>query len=168
MSLYNPLNLFSIPPQALDPNPLATSLTVDSFSDVLWVGTSSGTVSAYCSPLTLSRNVQFPAHGSRTAGYAVPGVIRSVNEIQVSDREVWTLTEGGIGGRKRGGAPKWNVSDPARSLRSMTPNPINSHEILAGGTGQMMLVNTSRGEIVRRVSATWAMALTTRLTTVLH
>lgn len=36
----------------------------------------------------------------------------------------------------------------------MTPNPTHSHEILAGGTGQMMLVNTSRGEIVRRVSTT--------------
>lgn len=33
----------------------------------------------------------------------------------------------------------------------MTPSPTNSHEVLAGGTGQMMLVNNSRGEIVRRV-----------------
>jgi len=32
----------------------------------------------------------------------------------------------------------------------MTPSPTNSHEVLVGGTGQMMLMNNSRGEIVRR------------------
>lgn len=41
-------------------------------------------------------------------------------------------------------------SDPTRSLRAMTPSPTNSHEVLLGGTGQMMLMNNSRGEIVRR------------------
>jgi hypothetical protein len=45
-----------------------------------------------------------------------------------------------------------DTSDPTRSLRSMAPNPSNSHEALAGGSGQLLLANTSRGEIVRRVS----------------
>ncbi len=151
MTLYNPLHLLPLPPHAFDSKPLTSALTVDPFSDLLWVGTSSGSVSALCSPLSLSRNVHFPAHGSTAPAYG-PGTSRAVKEIRVTDREVWTLSEGGVGGRRRGGAPKWTVSDPTRSLRSMTPNPTNSHEVLAGGTGQMVLVNTARGEVVRRVS----------------
>ncbi|WVR04297.1 PAB-dependent poly(A)-specific ribonuclease subunit PAN2 [Kwoniella sp. DSM 27419] len=155
---YNPLHLLPLPPQALDPKPVPTALTVDPFSDVLWIGTSSGIVTALCTPLSLTRNVQFPAHGSRPGGAAgylpLPGMSTAVREIRVTDRDVWTLTEGGVGGRKRGGAAKWNVSDTTRSLRSMTPNPTNSHEMLAGGSGQLLLSNTSRGEIVRRIDHT--------------
>ncbi|ORY23812.1 ubiquitin carboxyl-terminal hydrolase-domain-containing protein [Naematelia encephala] len=151
MSLYNPLHLLPLPPQALDVKPVATSVHVDSYSDVLWVGTSSGLVSALCTPLALTRYVQFPAHGANTGVFMPTGTGRGVKQIRVTDREVWTLTEGGVGGRRRGGAPKWTVSDSTRSLRSMTPNPTNSHEVLAGGTGQMLLANTSRGEVVRRV-----------------
>ena len=150
MSLYNPLHLLPLPPHALDPKPFPTALTVDPFSDLLWLGTSSGSTSALCSPLSLSRNVHFPAHDAKPLGYTA-GTSRGVKEIRVTDREVWTLTEGGIGGRRRGGAPKWKISDPTRSLRSMTPNPTNSHEVLAGGTGHMILVNTAREEVVRQV-----------------
>lgn len=107
---YNPLHLLPLPPTALDPKPIPTSLTLDPFSDVLWVGTSSGIVSALCSPLTLTRNVHFPAHGCKAGGggFSQQGV-SAVREVRVTDRDVWTLTEGGIGGRKRGGAPKWTV-----------------------------------------------------------
>ncbi|WWD21952.1 PAB-dependent poly(A)-specific ribonuclease subunit PAN2 [Kwoniella shandongensis] len=152
---YNPLHLLPLPPQSVDPKPISTALTVDPFSDVLWIGTSSGSVSALCTPLSLTRNVQFPAHGARSVGPYLPhqGMSPAVKEIRVTDRDVWTLTEGGVGGRKRGGASKWNVGDPTRSLQSMTPNPTNSHEVLAGGSGQMLLANTSRGEVVRRIEA---------------
>jgi PAB-dependent poly(A)-specific ribonuclease subunit 2 len=152
MAVYNPLHLLPLPPQPLDPKPLPNALAVDLYSDLLWVGSSSGSVSALCSPLSLSRNVHFPAHGANHLAYAIPGSNLGVKEVRVTDRDVWTLTEGGVGGRRRGGAPKWNVSDPTRSLRSMTPNPTNSHEVLAGGTGQLILVNTARGEVIRRVS----------------
>lgn len=33
----------------------------------------------------------------------------AVKEIRVTDRDIWTLTDGGVGGRKRGGAVKWSV-----------------------------------------------------------
>lgn len=154
MTTYNPLNLLTLPPQSLDAKPTPTALAVDPYADILWVGTSSGIVSAYCSPLSLASNIRFPAHGARPlggSGYIAPGQGPNVKEIRVSDREIWTLAEGGVGGRRRGGAVKWNVSDPTRSLRSMAGNPTNSHEVLAGGTGQMILANTSRGEVVRRV-----------------
>jgi PAB-dependent poly(A)-specific ribonuclease subunit 2 len=150
MSLYNPLQLLPLPPDQTEAKPFPTALAVDPFADVLWSGSSSGTVAAWCGPLTLARNVQFPAHGRDASGFAN----RGVREIRVTDREVWTLSEGGVGGRRRGGAPKWSVSDPSRSLRSMSPNPTNSHEVLAGGTGGMMLVNTARGEVTRKVSTT--------------
>nr|XP_019008893.1 PAB-dependent poly(A)-specific ribonuclease subunit PAN2 [Kwoniella pini CBS 10737]OCF47674.1 PAB-dependent poly(A)-specific ribonuclease subunit PAN2 [Kwoniella pini CBS 10737] len=166
---YNPLHLLPIPPQSIDPKPIPTSIEFDSFSDTLWIGTSSGIVSALCTPLNLTRNVQFPTHGSKpfssssnvngflgnviTLGGGGGGMNSSVREIRVTDRDVWTLTEGGIGGRMRGGRAKWTVSDPSRSLRTMSPNPTNSHEVLAGGNGQMILANTSRGEIVRKVES---------------
>ncbi|CAK9784309.1 putative subunit of the Pan2p-Pan3p poly(A)-ribonuclease complex [Cutaneotrichosporon oleaginosum] len=149
---YNPLSLFPLPPQVADPKPVPAALAVDGFADMLWVGSAGGLVSAFASPLTLTRNVQFPAHGAAKGRDFVPmpGIHAGVRQIRVTDREVWTLAEGGISGRKRGGAPRWSVTDVTRSLRAMTPAPTNSHEVLAGGTGQMVLVNNARGEIVRR------------------
>jgi PAB-dependent poly(A)-specific ribonuclease subunit 2 len=152
MTQYNPLHLLPLPPHPQDPKPFATALTLDPFSDLLWIGTSSGHVSALCSPVHLTPNVRFPAHGYQPNAFLGGGMGRGVKRIRVTDREVWTLTEGGMGGRKRGGAPKWNVSDPTRGLRSMSPNPINSHEALAGGLNGILVANTSRGEVVRRVS----------------
>lgn len=110
MTTYNPLQLLPLPSTALEAAPIPTALTVDPFSDLLWVGSSSGLVSALCSPLSLTRNVQFPAHGAQPAGgYLGHGVSMAVREIRVTDRDVWTLTDGGVGGRKRGGAVKWSV-----------------------------------------------------------
>lgn len=151
-SLYNPLHLLPLPPTPTDPKPLPTALTIDPFADLLWVGTSSGHTSALCSPLHLTPNVRYPAHGSHTNAFLTGGMGRGVKAIRVTDREVWTLTEGGIGGRKRGGAVKWSVSDPTRGLRSMSPNPTNSHEVLGGGVNGLMVANTTSGDIVRRVS----------------
>ena len=147
MTTYNPLNIFPLPLHPTDPKPIPTSLSIDPFADLLWIGTSSGHVSALCSPLHLSPNVRFPAHDVKSAF----GTSRSVKAIRVTDREVWTMTEGGVGGRKRGGAPKWSVSDPTRGLRSMSPNPVNSHEVVTGGLNGLTLANTSRGDTVRRV-----------------
>lgn len=149
---YNPLSLFPLPPQVRDPKPTPSALAIDGYADILWVGSAGGLVSAFASPLTLTRNVQFPALGVDTREYSsMPGLTGGVRQIRLSDREVWTLAEGGVAGRKRGGAPRWSVADPSRSLRAMTPSPTNSHEVLAGGTGQMMLINTARGDVVRKV-----------------
>jgi PAB-dependent poly(A)-specific ribonuclease subunit 2 len=160
MTTYAPLQLLQLPPTVLDANPIPTALTIDPFSDLIWVGSSSGLVSALCSPASLTRNVQFPAHGAQAVGgYMGHASSMAVKEIRVTDRDVWTLTDGGVGGRKRGGAVKWSVSDPTRSLASMTPNPANSNEVVAGGNG-LMLANTSTGQIVRRVSSETSNELT--------
>lgn len=151
MTTYNPLQLLPLPPSRVDPKPVVSTITVDPFSDLIWVGTSKGNVAAYCNPLQLAANVRFPTPGSTGASASIPGASSAVREIRVTDREVWTLTEGGVGGRKKGGQPRWSITDPMRGMRSMSPNPINSHELLVGGTGQM-LINTSRGEVVRKVS----------------
>ena len=110
MTTYTPLQLLPLPPTAVDPRPIPTALTVDPFSDLLWVGSSSGLVTSLCSPLGLTRNVQFPAHGAKSlTGYMGHATNMSVKEIRVTDRDVWTLTDGGVGGRRRGGAVKWSV-----------------------------------------------------------
>ena len=108
MTFYNPLHLFPLPPTLIDPQPWPTALTVDAFSDILWVGSSSGLVSALHTPLSLHRNVQFPVGAPKLQGVFMQ-MNDGVKEIRATDRDVWTLTEGGIGGRKRGGTPKWTV-----------------------------------------------------------
>ena len=47
--------------------------------------------------------------------------------------------------------PGADSSDPMRGLASMSPNPANSNEVVAGGNG-LVLANTSTSQIVRRVS----------------
>lgn len=102
-----------------------TALVFDPFSDLLWSGSSNGLVSSYASPQTFTRNVTFPAHGSRPppgggtqAGTSMdygaaagggPGSREAVKALVVGEREVVSLTARGIGGRKRGGAAKWAV-----------------------------------------------------------
>ena len=113
METYNPLSLFALPPQVPDPKPVPAALAIDAYADMLWVGSAGGLVSAFVSPLTLTRNVQFPAHGAGPAPReftSMPGMHAGVRQIRVTDREVWTLADGGMSGRKRGGAPRWSVS----------------------------------------------------------
>jgi len=46
-----------------------------------------------------------------------------------------------------------SLSDPLFALRTFDSNPINSHEIVAGGTGaRLTIVNTSQGKVVKHVS----------------
>lgn len=164
MSTYNPLQLFPIPIRQGESKSFPTAITVDPYSDLIWVGTSTGSVNAFCDPLQLAPNVRFPAHGSSKQGKKfIPGFNGFVREIRVTDRDVWTLTEGGVGGRRKGGQPRWSVTDPMRGMRSMAPNPVNSHELLVGGTGQMMLVNTSKGDVVRKVSKSEAELISSTL-----
>ena len=150
MSTYTPLQLLPLLPSRADPQPIPSALAIDPYSDVLWVGTSGGIVSSFCNPVNLLPNVRFPAP-SGSSHTLLPHSSDAVREIHVQDREVRSLTEAGVGGRRRGGAAKWLVNDPMRGLRCMSSNPANSHEVLVGGTGSMMLVNTSRSEIVRKV-----------------
>jgi PAB-dependent poly(A)-specific ribonuclease subunit 2 len=151
MSYYHPLHLLPLPPQIRDPKPYPTAITIDPYTDLLWLGQSSGLTTALYSPLTLTRNVQFPSHSipSLNTLYPIPSPVK---EIKVTDREIWTLTESGICGRKRGGMAKWSVGDVGRGLMSMCGNPVNSHEVLGAGVGGLVVANTSRGEVVRRVS----------------
>ena len=147
MATFSPLSYSLLDPVPALGQSQPTCLTVDPFSDILWAGTTAGGVQALVNPQSLTQSIKFVAHGrpSQLALTAHPGVL----EVRVTDREIWTLTDGGVGGRRRGGAPRWNVSEPLRTLRSMCPNPMNSHEVLAGGSGQAILANISKGEIVK-------------------
>lgn len=110
---YTPIQYIPpLPPTPYDPSPYPTYLTFDPYSDLLFVGTSSGSVQSYCSPLNLSRHVTYPAHGARTFGTYSSSAgtgLGEVKGIEAVDKEVWTLTEGGIGGRKRNGIANWSA-----------------------------------------------------------
>ena len=150
MTTYNPLNLLPLPATPTELKPVPTAITVDPFADLIWVGTSNGLVSAYCSPSHLTPNVRFPAHGANTTAF-LPGSSSAVQDIRVTDRDVWTLTEGGVAGRRRGGLTRWTVSDPTRGMKCMAPNPVNSHEMLTGGMNGLTVINMSRSDVTRRV-----------------
>jgi hypothetical protein len=50
------------------------------------------------------------------------------------------------------GSPS-TCSDPLFALRTFDSNPLNSHEIVAGGTGaRLTIVNTSQGKVAKNVS----------------
>ncbi|KAJ9099926.1 hypothetical protein QFC21_003931 [Naganishia friedmannii] len=150
---YTPLQLIPpLPPTPYDPVPFPTTLAFDPYADLLDVGTSAGTVVTYSSPLSLTQHVTYPAHGAKNFSNFMGFEVGEVREIMMTEREVCSLTPGGVGGRTRGGIARWSATDPQRGLKTFTSNPVNSHELVAGGKGmQMMLVNTARGEIVTRL-----------------
>ncbi|KAH8081265.1 ubiquitin carboxyl-terminal hydrolase-domain-containing protein [Filobasidium floriforme] len=154
---YTPLQV--IPPAAatpFDPAPYPTALSFDPYADLLLVGSSSGTVTSYCSAVSLERHAVYCAHGSK--GFGTYSTMRmgfgagEVRQLKVVDKEIWSLTEGGLAGAKRGGLVRWTVSDPLFALRTFDSNPLNSHEIVAGGTGaRLTIVNTSQGKVAKNV-----------------
>jgi hypothetical protein len=85
-----------------------TSLVFDPYADLLWTGSSTGHVQSFSSPQSFTRNVAFPAHGKG-----------GVKEMFVGDREIVTLGERGLGGRKRGGLAKWSVRSVRPYIRGL-------------------------------------------------
>jgi PAB-dependent poly(A)-specific ribonuclease subunit 2 len=111
---YTPLQLIPpLPPSPYDPAPYPTVLCFDPYADLLHVGSSAGLVSDFCSPLALSRHATYAAHGSKGFGtYSTMRIgygVGQVKDLQVTDKEVWSLTEGGLAGARRGGLVKWTV-----------------------------------------------------------
>jgi hypothetical protein len=111
---YTPLQV--IPPAAatpFDPAPYPTALSFDPYADLLLVGSSSGTVTSYCSAVSLERHAVYCAHGSK--GFGTYSTMRmgfgagEVRQLKVVDKEIWSLTEGGLAGAKRGGLVRWTV-----------------------------------------------------------
>jgi PAB-dependent poly(A)-specific ribonuclease subunit 2 len=111
---YTPLQV--IPPAAatpFDPVPYPTALSFDPYADLLLVGSSSGTVTSYCSAVSLERHAVYCAHGSK--GFGTYSTMRmgfgagEVRQLKVVDKEIWSLTEGGLAGAKRGGLVRWTV-----------------------------------------------------------
>jgi PAB-dependent poly(A)-specific ribonuclease subunit 2 len=112
--MYTPLQVIPpAPPSPYDPAPYPTALSFDPYANLLLVGSSSGTVTSYCSPLSLERHAVYPAHGSK--GFGTYSTMRigygtgEVRQLKVVDKEIWSLTEGGLAGARRGGLVKWTV-----------------------------------------------------------
>ncbi|CED82537.1 pab-dependent poly-specific ribonuclease subunit pan2 [Phaffia rhodozyma] len=153
MAVYHPHHLLA--PSSYPANSYPISLVFDPYADLLWSGSSTGLVQSFSSPASFTRNVCFPAHGSKPLGITQAGLAinsPAVREIWVGDREIISLTERGLGGRKRGGAAKWALDEGATALSSMCISPTNSSEIIAGGTQPAaLIVNTHTGSLIRTV-----------------
>lgn len=107
MANYKPHRL--LPPASSIPS-YPTSLVFDPFADLLWAGSSSGHVQSFSSPSSFTKNVAFPAHGATVLQGGWTGLGKSgVKEMMVGEREIVTLGDKGLGGRKRGGLVKWSV-----------------------------------------------------------
>lgn len=111
MSTYTALQLIPpLPPAPYDPVPFPTTLAFDPYADLLNVGTSAGTVVSYSSPLSLTRHVTYPAHGAKSFSNFMGFEVGEVREMMMTEREVWSLTPGGAGGRTRGGMARWSAT----------------------------------------------------------
>lgn len=121
MSSYTPLQLIPpLPPAPYDPVPIPTTLAFDPYADLVNIGTSAGTVVSYSSPLSLTRHVTYPAHGAKSFSNFMGFEVGEVREMMMTEREVWSLTPGGAGGRTRGGMARWSatwVADRERRRR---------------------------------------------------
>lgn len=112
-------------PSPWDPTPYPTALAFDPYADLLFVGTSAGTVVDFCGATDLVRHATYTAHGSKGFGtYSTAGMgyAGEVKQLDVAEKEVWSLTEGGIAGVKRGGLVKWTARCELWSIR-------NRHEL---------------------------------------
>jgi PAB-dependent poly(A)-specific ribonuclease subunit 2 len=108
---YTPLQLIPpLPPTPYDPVPFPTTLAFDPYADLLDVGTSAGTVVSYSSPLSLTQHVTYPAHGAKNFSNFMGFEVGEVREIMMTEREVCSLTPGGVGGRTRGGMARWSAT----------------------------------------------------------
>jgi PAB-dependent poly(A)-specific ribonuclease subunit 2 len=110
---YAPLQLVSpLPVTGFGAVPYATALAFDPYADLLHVGSSAGSVTSLCSPLALDRYVYYGAHGAVGFGPFSSkhlGSPAGVHAIRITEKEVRTLTEGGLGARRRNGVGKWKI-----------------------------------------------------------
>ncbi|SPO31075.1 related to PAN2 - component of Pab1p-stimulated poly(A) ribonuclease [Ustilago trichophora] len=145
--------------------PAVTALTFDPYSELLWQGTSFGTVSSLYSP-QLSRYTSYAAHGVPTRPSPTKGIL-------ADERHIFSIGDNGIKCSQRRGLAKWttltqDMSTNAMNLVSMCASPLAaSSDIVAAGLSQsaantgeidndndlIVAVNNSTGAVVRSVAS---------------
>lgn len=143
--------------------PAVTALTFDPYHELLWQGTSFGTVSSLYSA-QLSRYTSYAAHG-------VPTRPSPTKNILADERHIFSLSDNGIKCSQRRGLAKWStltddLGTNAMNLVSMCASPLAaSSDIVAAGLSQsaastgeidnendlIVTVNNSTGAVVRTV-----------------
>ncbi|KAJ1017800.1 hypothetical protein NDA16_005117 [Ustilago loliicola] len=143
--------------------PAVTALAFDPYSELLWQGTSFGTVSSLYSP-QLSRYTSYAAHGVPTRPSATKGIL-------ADERHIYSIGDNSIKCSQRRGLAKWttltqDMGTNAMNLVSMCASPLAaSSDIIAAGLSQsaantgeidndndlIVTVNNSTGAVVRSV-----------------
>ncbi|KAJ9474966.1 PAN2-PAN3 deadenylation complex catalytic subunit PAN2 [Pseudozyma hubeiensis] len=143
--------------------PAVTALAFDPYSELLWQGTSFGTVSSLYSS-QLSRYTSYAAHG-------LPTRPSPAKAILADERHIFSLGDNGIKCSQRRGLAKWTTlthdfGTNAMNLVSMCASPLAaSSDIVAAGLSQsaantgeidndndlIVTVNNSTGAVVRTV-----------------
>nr|CDI55095.1 related to PAN2-component of Pab1p-stimulated poly(A) ribonuclease [Melanopsichium pennsylvanicum 4] len=145
--------------------PAITALAFDPYSELLWQGTSFGTISSLYSP-QLSRYTSYAAHG-------VPSRPSPAKGIMADERHIYSIGDNGIKCSQRRGLAKWTATTQdtgtdAMNFVSMCASPLAaSSDIIAAGlshsaanTGEIdndndliLTVNNSTGALVRTVAS---------------
>ena len=93
-----------------------TSLAFDPVSDILWTGSSSGAVVAYCTPRTI-RGVSFPVGG----GQPVQKLVAGDNYVRACG-----LAGQGVGSWTKGGVNKWYFRSVQPTIVHRVSSPTDS------------------------------------------
>ncbi|CBQ69014.1 related to PAN2-component of Pab1p-stimulated poly(A) ribonuclease [Sporisorium reilianum SRZ2] len=143
--------------------PAVTALAFDPYSELLWQGTSFGTVSSLYSS-QLSRYTSYAAHGLPTRPSPAKGIL-------ADERHIFSVGDNGIKCSHRRGLAKWttlthDIGTNAMNLVSMCASPLAaSSDLVAAGLSQsaantgeidnandlILTVNSSTGAVVRTV-----------------
>ncbi|KDN41342.1 hypothetical protein K437DRAFT_226828 [Tilletiaria anomala UBC 951] len=140
-----------------------TALAFDRYSELLWVGSASGQLSAHYSA-DLQRYTSFAAHGT----LATPSPLKA---LLLDERLVYSTGESGLHAASRRGLTRWSAPAkshaPTLTLSGMTASPLAaSSDLIAGGLSQqlshtgtpgpddvLLVVNKNSGSVVRTVAS---------------
>ncbi len=143
--------------------PAVTALSFDPYSELLWQGTSFGTVSSLYSS-QLSRYTSYLAHGLPTHPSPTKGIL-------ADERHIFSVGDNGIKAAQRRGLAKWSTlthdfGADSMNLVSMCASPLAaSSDLVAAGLSQsaastgeidndndlILTVNNSTGALLRSV-----------------
>ncbi|KAK9440964.1 Exonuclease, RNase T/DNA polymerase III [Metarhizium brunneum] len=125
------------------PTPV-TTMTFDTFQELLWTGNDYGRVTSFLGS-ELQRYTSFKAHLS-TDG--------AVRQILVNDKGVIVLGSKDVHMAQRRGPPIWHIKhDDMKELRCMSFTSKGTAEIIVAGLQDTMLViDLNKGEVVKQIA----------------
>ncbi|KAH9813591.1 PAB-dependent poly(A)-specific ribonuclease subunit [Melampsora americana] len=131
-----------------------SSILFDPYADLLWTGSSIGTVVSHFLPngvggsndesKCLNRYTSFKSHSNRTP----------TRQLLISERAVLSLGESSVKSTSRRGLPHW-FSQHAQDAQSMAFSSTKSNElVIAGSKPELITINTANGALIRKLDIT--------------